>query len=134
MMKPIGANVTRTLDIGAELTCADNSGAKELKIIGVKNRKGRRSRRDSAGIGDKVKVKILRGDQEVKHQVFDAVIVRQNKEYQRPNGMRVQFEDNAAVLVEEETGLPKGNVTKGPIAKEVVERYNPIGKIASQVV
>ncbi|EHK02292.1 hypothetical protein HRED_04869, partial [Candidatus Haloredivivus sp. G17] len=30
--------------------------------------------------------------------------------------------------------LPKGNVTKGPIAKEVVERYNPVGKIASQVV
>ena len=133
-MKPIGANVTRTLDIGAELVCADNSGAKELEIIGVKSKKGRRSRRNSAGIGDKVKVKILRGDQEVKHQVFDAVIVRQNKEYQRPNGMRVEFEDNAAVLVEEETGLPKGNVTKGPIAKEVVERYNPVGKIASQVV
>ncbi|PSH02011.1 MAG: 50S ribosomal protein L14, partial [Nanohaloarchaea archaeon SW_10_44_10] len=43
------------------------------------------------------------------------------------------FEDNAAVLVEE-TGLPKGSVTRGPIAKEVVERYTPIGKIASQVV
>ncbi|EHK00636.1 50S ribosomal protein L14P [Candidatus Haloredivivus sp. G17] len=46
--------------------------------------------------------------------------------------MRVEFEDNAAVLVEEETGLPKGNVTKGPIAKEVVERYNPVGKITSK--
>jgi len=133
-MKPLGANITKTLDIGAELTCADNSGAKRLEIIGVKSRKGRRSRRNSAGIGDTVKVKILRGDQEVKHQVFDAVIVRQNKEYQRPNGMRVEFEDNAAVLVEEETGLPKGNTTKGPIAKEVVQRYGPVGKIASQVV
>jgi large subunit ribosomal protein L14 len=133
-MKPLGANITRTLDIGSELKCADNSGAKELKIIGVKARKGRRSRRQSAGVGDKVKVKILRGDQEVKHQVFDAVIVRQTKEYQRPNGMRVEFEDNAAVLVEEETGLPKGNVTRGPIAKEVVQRYGPVGKIASQVV
>lgn len=133
-MKPIGSNITKTLDIGAELKCADNSGAKELEIIGVKSRKGRRSRRVSAGIGDKVKVKILRGDQEVKHQVFDAVIVRQAKEYQRPDGMRVQFEDNAAVLVEEETGLPKGNVTRGPIAKEVVQRYSPVGKIASQVV
>ncbi len=133
-MKPLGANITKTLDIGAELTCADNSGAKKLEIIGVKSRKGRRSRRVSAGVGDKVKVKILRGDQEVKHQVFDAVIVRQNKEYQRPDGMRVQFEDNAAVLVEDETGLPKGNVTRGPIAKEVVKRYGPVGKIASQVV
>jgi large subunit ribosomal protein L14 len=132
-MKPIGSNITRTLDIGAELTCADNSGAKKLKIIGVKSQKGRRSRRNSAGIGDKVIVKILRGDQEVAHQVFEAVIVRQAKEFERPNGLRVKFEDNAAVLVEE-NGLPKGTVTRGPIAKEVVERYSPIGKIASQVV
>ncbi len=132
-MKPLGANITRTLDKGAELTCADNSGAKELEIIGVKSRKGRRSRRESAGVGDVVKVKILRGDQEVKHQVFDAVIVRQKKEYQRPSGMRIAFDDNAAVLVEE-TGLPKGSVTRGPIAKEVVQRFTPIGKIASQVV
>lgn len=132
-MKPIGSNITRTLDIGAELTCADNSGAKKLKIIGVKSRKGRRTRRNSAGIGDKVIVKILKGDQEVKHQVFEAVIVRQTKEFERPNGLRVKFEDNAAVLVEE-NGLPKGTVTRGPIAKEVVERYSPIGKIASQVV
>lgn len=131
-MKPLGANITKTLDIGAELTCADNSGAKRLEIIGVKSRKGRRSRRVSAGVGDTVVVKILKGDQEVKHQVFDAVIVRQRKEYQRPNGMRVEFEDNAAVLVEE--GIPKGSVTRGPIAKEVVQRFGPIGKIASQVV
>ena len=132
-MKPIGSNITRSLDIGAELVCADNSGAKRLEIIGVKSSQGRRSRRNSAGIGDKVMVKILKGDQEVKNQVFEAVIVRQTKELERPDGLRVKFEDNAAVLVEE-TGLPKGSVTRGPIAKEVVERYSPIGKIASQVV
>ncbi len=133
-MKPVGSNITRGLDIGAELTCADNSGAKKLKIIGVKSRQGRRSRRNSAGIGDTVKVKILKGDQEVKHQVYDAVVVRQAKEFQRPNGLRVKFEDNAAVLVEEQTGMPKGSVTRGPIAKEVVQRYSSVGKIASQVV
>ena len=132
-MKPIGSNITRTLDIGAELTCADNSGAKKLKVIGVKSKKGRRSRRNSAGVGDMVTVKILKGDQEVRGQVFDAVVVRQTKEFQRPDGLRVKFEDNAAVLVEE-NGLPKGSITRGPIAKEVVERYSAIGKIASQVV
>lgn len=132
-MKPLATNVTRGLDLGAELTCADNSGAKQLKIIGVKSQQGRRGRRTSAGIADQVKVKILKGDQEVKGQVYDAVIVRQRKEIQRPSGKRVKFEDNAAVLVEE-TGLPTGDVTKGPIAKEVVQRYSPIGKIASKVV
>lgn len=131
-MKPVGSNITRTLDKGAELTCADNSGAQKLEIIGVKARKGRRGRRESAGVGDQVTVKILKGDQEVKHQVFDAVIVRQRKEFQRPTGKRVEFEDNAAVLVEE--GIPKGSVTRGPIAKEVVQRFSAIGKIASQVV
>lgn len=132
-MKPIGANITRTLDIGAELECADNSGAKRLKIIGVKSQASRRSRRNSAGVGDVVIVKILKGDEEVKGQVFEAVVVRQRKEFQRPDGLRVKFEDNAAVLVEE-GGLPKGSVTKGPIAKEVVQRFSPIGKIASKVV
>lgn len=132
-MKPLGASITRGLDIGAELECADNSGAQRLKVIGVKSKNGRRSRRSSAGIADVVTVKVLKGDQEVKHQVFDAVVVRQRKEYERPTGMRVEFEDNAAVLVEE-NGLPKGSVTRGPIAKEVVQRFSPIGKIASQVV
>jgi len=132
-MKPVGANITRTLDKGAELTCADNSGAKRLEIIGVKHTQGRRSRRETAGVGDIVTVKVLRGDQEVMNQVFDAVIVRQAKEYQRPTGMRIAFEDNAAVLVEENM-LPKGSETRGPIAKEVVQRFSPIGKIASQVV
>ena len=132
-MKPVGSNITRTLDIGAELECADNSGAQKLQLLGGKSKKSRRSRRNSAGLGDMVVVKILKGDEEVKHQVFDAVVVRQKKEFQRPNGLRVRFEDNAAVLMEE-GGLPKGSVTKGPIAKEVVQRFSPVGKIASKVV
>ncbi|QKQ98843.1 50S ribosomal protein L14 [Candidatus Nanohaloarchaea archaeon] len=132
-MKPLGASITRGLDQGAELTCADNSGAKKLKIIGVKSQKGRRSRRNSAGIADKVVVRVLKGDEETKHEIFEAVVVRQRQEFERPEGTRVKFEDNAAVLVEE-NGLPKGSVTRGPIAKEVVQRYSPIGKIASKVV
>jgi large subunit ribosomal protein L14 len=132
-MKPLGGKITKTLSAGTQLKCADNSGADVLEIISVNSTQGRRRRKPKAGIGDKVKVKILRGDQEVKHQVHEAVIVRQSKEFRRPSGLRVEFEDNAAVLVEE-TGLPKGSVTKGPIAKEVVRRYSSIGKIASQVV
>lgn len=132
-MKPLGSSITRGLDQGAELTCADNSGAKKLKIIGVKSQKGRRSRRNSAGIADKVVVRVLKGDEETKHEIFEAVVVRQRQEFERPEGTRVKFEDNAAVLVEE-NGLPKGSVTRGPIAKEVVQRYSPVGKIASKVV
>ena len=58
---------------------------------------------------------------------------RQKKEYRRPNGMRIKFEDNAAVLINEK-GEPRGTRIKGPIAKEVVERFSVIGKIATIVI
>ncbi len=132
-MKAIASNVTRTLEPGTFLTCADNSGAKELKIIGVRATKSTRQRRSRAGVSDTVTVRVTKGNQDVKGQVFDAVIIRQVKEFQRPNGLRVSFEDNAAVLLEE-SELPKGNRIKGVVAKEVVERHPAIGKIASMVV
>lgn len=132
-MKALASSVTRTLEPGTNLTCADNSGAKELKIIGVKATKGTRQRRTKAGVSDTVLVRVTRGDQEVKGEVYKAVIIRQRKEYQRPKGLRISFEDNAAVLLEE-TDAPKGNRIKGVVAKEVVERHAQIGKIASMVV
>jgi len=62
-----------------------------------------------------------------------AVIVRQRKEFRRPDGLRVKFEDNAAVLINEKLE-PRGSEIKGSIAKEVVERFPAIGKIATIVV
>lgn len=132
-MKAIAANITKTLEPGSRLVCADNSGAKELKIIGVKARKGTRQRRTRAGVSDTVTVRVTKGDQDVKGEVYNAVIIRQTKEYQRPEGLRIGFEDNAAVLLEE-SDIPKGNRIKGVVAKEVVERHAAIGKIASMVV
>ena len=76
---------------------------------------------------------VKRGKPEMRKQVVFAVLVRQKREYRRPDGMRVKFEDNAAVLINEK-GEPRGTKIKGPIAKEVVERYSVIGKIATIVV
>lgn len=132
-MQAISSNVTRTLEPGTHLVCADNSGAKELKIIGVRATKGTRQRRTKAGVSDTVVVRVVKGNQDVKGQVFNAVIIRQRQEFQRPKGLRISFEDNAAILLEE-SDLPKGNRIKGVVAKEVVERHPSIGKIASQVV
>lgn len=132
-MKAIASNITKTLEPGTKLVCADNSGAKQLKIIGVKSRKGTRQRRTKAGVSDTVVVRVTKGDQDVKGEVFNAVIIRQTKEFQRPEGIRIGFEDNAAVLLEE-SDIPKGNRIKGVVAKEVVERHAAIGKIASMVV
>jgi large subunit ribosomal protein L14 len=104
-----------------------------LKVIAVRGYKGKRRRLPKAGIADVVVCSVVKGDVKIRKQVVNAVIVRQRKEYRRPDGLRVKFEDNAAVIVDENFH-PKGTQIKGPIAKEVVERFSPIGKIASIVV
>jgi large subunit ribosomal protein L14 len=133
-VKALTSNITKGLEIGSELVCADNSGAQKLEVIGIQARKGTKARRVSCGVSDTVKVRVKKGDYEMKGETYEAVIIRQKKDFQRGKGLRVAFEDNAAVLIEGETGMPKGNRIKGPIAKEVVERYPQIGKIASMVV
>ena len=132
-MKGLTSRAKKGLEVGSYLICADNSGAKILKIISVKGYKGVRRRRGRAGIADWVKCSVREGAPKIKKQVVDAVIVRQKAEIRRIDGIRVHFEDNAAVLVNEE-GEPRATEIKGPIAREVVERFPELGKIASIVV
>jgi large subunit ribosomal protein L14 len=132
-MKALKASITRALNVGSYLICSDNTGAKILQIIAVKGYKGKRRRIPKAGVGDMVKVVVKEGNVKIRKQIFDAVIIRQKKEYRRADGTRIAFEDNAAVLVNEE-GEPKGTEIKGPVAREVIERFSSIGKIATMVV
>lgn len=132
-MKPIKARITRGIPVGALIECADNTGAKKLKLISVFGYKGVRRRKPSAGIADMIKCSVKEGTVKWRKQVVIAVIVRQKKEFRRQNSLRVQFEDNAAILVNEK-GEPVGSQIKGPIAREVTERFLTIGKIASIVV
>jgi large subunit ribosomal protein L14 len=131
-MKPVSARITKGLQVGSFIKCADNTGATLLQIIAVKGYKGVKSRTPGCGVGNWIVCSVKEGDPKMKHEVVHAVIVRQNKEYRRRNGMRVKFEDNAAVLINEK-GEPRGTKIKGPIAKEVVERFSMIGKIATMV-
>lgn len=133
IMKAVAANVTKTLMPGSKLVCADNSGAKILQIISVKGYKGKRRTKPKAGVASFVNCRVYRGNEKVRKQVHKAIIIRQRKEYRRPDGMRVSFEDNAAVLVDDK-GEPKGTMIKGPVAKEAVERFPVVGKLASVVV
>lgn len=132
-MKGVSARVTRALPVGSFVTCADNTGAKLLQIISVVGYKGVRRRYPAAGVADVIKASVKEGDVKIRKQVVTAVIIRQRKEYRRKNGMRVSFEDNAAVLIDE-NGEPKGTQIKGPVAKEVIERFPAIGKIVTMVV
>jgi len=133
-MKAISARVTNGLNIGSYLNAADNSGARIVKITGVKHGKTRQGRQQAAKVGDWVKVSVRVGDPEMKGKVFDAVVVRQKKPYRRYTGERIAFTDNAVVLLKDEKGNPKGTQVKGPVPREVQERWKEVAKIAQSVV
>jgi large subunit ribosomal protein L14 len=133
-MKAIRSRITRALPSQASVLTCDNSGAKVLKIISVKGHKTVRGRYPSAGIGDLVMAAVQKGKLDMRKQVVPAIIVRQKKEFRRADGTRVKFEDNAAVVLKDMKGNPKGTIFKGAIAKEVAERWPAVAKVASIVV
>ncbi|MEM4714190.1 MAG: 50S ribosomal protein L14 [Candidatus Nanoarchaeia archaeon] len=133
-MKAVKSTISKALPLGARIEAADNSGAKIIQIISVKGYKTRTKELMAAGIADLVNVAVKVGNPDMIHKVAPAVIVRQKKEFTRPEGIKVKFEDNAAVILKDvRLGLPKGTLVKGPIAKEVAIRWPAIAKLATMV-
>ncbi len=132
-MKAVSARTTAGLNIGALLVSSDNSGAKMVKIVSVKKSKAKKGKQVAAKIADWVKVSVKKGIPDMKGKVFDAVIIRQKKPYRRLSGERVAFEDNAVAILKDDKGNPKGTQIKGPIAREILERWPQVAKIASIV-
>jgi large subunit ribosomal protein L14 len=144
-MKGISTKIPKALPVGAYVKCIDNSGAKLLYIIGVVGWKGKHNRYPSAGICDIVVASVKKGDEKMVKKVVKALIVRQKKEIRRANGVRVKFEDNAAVLVDVTqihakspvaggNILPVGTEIKGVVPREVAELYPKVAAIATKVV
>jgi len=129
-MKGVGANIVKTLVTGSRLVCDDNSGAKELMIIGVLGSGSRRGRYPRAGVGDVVIASVKKGKPDMVKKKVKALIIRQKKAYRRANGLHVSFEDNAAVIVTDDF-LPVGTGIKGAVAVEVAERYPKVAAISS---
>ncbi|MFH1228957.1 MAG: 50S ribosomal protein L14 [Candidatus Aenigmatarchaeota archaeon] len=132
-MKPISASMSKCLSPGSYLNCADNSGATLLQIVAVKGYHGVKSRSPRCGVGNCIVAAVKDGDAKLVHEVVQAIIIRQKKEYRRPSGIRIKFEDNAAILINEK-GEPRGSKIKGAVAREVVERFSTIGKISTIIV
>ena len=103
----------------SRLRVADNTGAKEImciRVLGGSNRK-------TGGVGDIIvaSVKQAAPAGSVKEgEVVRAVIVRTSKEYGRPDGSFIRFDDNAAVILGEGSA-PKGTRIFGPVARELRE-------------
>jgi len=132
-MRGLPGRQTRGLQVGSQMQCADNTGAKVVQIIAVPGYHGVRRRRASAGIGDKVIVSVKKGTTEMRRQILPAVIIRQKRPFRRPDGMMVQFEDNAVVIITD-TGETKGTDIKGAVAREAAERFPRIGALAGIIV
>ena len=100
---------------------ADNSGARELLCIRVLGGSGRRYAR----VGDLIvaTVKEAQPNSPVrKGEVVHAVIVRTAQPFQRSDGSSIRFDDNAAVVLEDRDGNPRGTRISGPVARELRER------------
>jgi len=113
--------------------CTDNTGARELRIIQVMGYTGRLRRVPAAAVGDMMVVSVRKGTPDMRKKIFRAVLVRQRKPYRRADGVWVQFEDNAAVIMTPE-GEMRGSEIRGPVAKEAAERWPRIASASSIIV
>ena len=133
-MKAIAAYPSRALNHGAVIHACDNSGARKLRLISVKTLKTVKARMASATVGDFVLCSVVDGKPDMRKKVVPAIIVRQKKEYRRKDGQWIKFEDNAAVVLKDDQGNPKGTLIKGPVAKEACDRWPALPKIARIIV
>ena len=114
------------------LVAADNSGAKRIQCIRVLGGSGRRY----ATVGDIIVVAVktaIPGGGVKKGEVSRAVIVRTSKEIGRPDGSYIRFDENAAVLINNQ-GNPRGTRIFGPVARELRDKnYMKIISLAPEV-
>ena len=102
------------------LKVADNTGAREIMCIKVLGG----TRRRYARVGDVIvaSVKVATPNSAVKKgTVVRAVVVRTAKEYGRPDGSHIRFDENAAVILDQAAN-PKGTRVFGPVARELREK------------
>ncbi|MDR0294093.1 MAG: 50S ribosomal protein L14 [Oscillospiraceae bacterium] len=115
------------------LTVADNTGAKEIKVIRVMGG----SSRKYGGVGDVVVASVRKAapaSAVKKGDVVKAVVVRTAHAVRRPDGSYVRFDDNAAVLIREDKN-PRGTRIFGPVARELRDRdYMKILSLAPEVI
>ncbi|HLB12258.1 MAG TPA: 50S ribosomal protein L14 [Dehalococcoidia bacterium] len=102
------------------LKAADNTGARQMMVIRVIGG----SARKYARVGDVIVATVKQatpGGMVKKGEIVKAVVVRTAKEYGRPDGSYVRFDDNAAVILGDKNN-PKGSRVFGPVARELREK------------
>lgn len=122
------------IQIYSRLKVADNSGAKSIMCIQVSGGTGRRY----ASVGDTIVASVKQAQPNAnvkKGDVVRAVVVRVAKQYGRPDGSFIKFDENAAVILDQKSQNPRGTRIFGPVARELRERnYMKIVSLAPEVV
>ncbi len=117
----------------SRLRIADNTGAKEIMCIRVTGG----SKRRYGYIGDTIVASVKQaapGGAVKKGEIVRAVIVRTSKEYGRPDGSTIRFDENAAVILDGQTSNPKGTRIFGPVARELRDKgFMKIVSLAPEV-
>jgi len=114
------------------LKVADNSGARKIGVIKVLGGSKRRYARVGDVVVASVKEALPAGNVK-KGEVIQAVVVRCKKEVRRPDGSYIAFDENAAVIIDE-NGNPRGTRIFGPVARELRDKkYMKIVSLAPEV-
>ena len=120
------------VQVESRLRVADNTGAKEILLIRIMGG----SRRRYAYVGDIVVATVkeaIPGGAVKKGDIVKAVVVRTRKERRRPDGSYIKFDENAAVLINEQLN-PRGTRIFGPVARELRDRkFMKIVSLAPEV-
>ncbi len=132
-MRGFSTKVTKTLVPMSTLTCADNSGAVQFKMINKLGKGHRHGRLAAAGLCDIIIASVIKGNSTYLKKPVRVLVIRQKAPIRRANGMRVRFEDNAGIMIGEDN-LPIGTEVKGAMAREVAERFLKVSGIASRLV
>ncbi len=115
------------------LKVADNTGAKIIECFRILGQSHQRY----AYIGDIIAASVKEASPHgavAKKEVVRAVVVRQKKELQRPDGSLIRFDDNAAVIINKDNLEPKGTRIFGPVARELREKgFTKIISLAPEV-
>ncbi len=122
------SKMTRGIQTESRLRVVDNSGAKEVKVIGVKRFQGKLNTLPCASPGDMVVASVKKGKPDLKKKVVLCVLIRQKKSWKRKDGSHIEFVDNACVLIDAKGEL-RGSQISGPVPREVAELWP---KVASQ--
>jgi len=116
------------------LKVIDNTGAKIVQCFRVLGS----TRKRYSQIGECIVATVKEAEPRrlvKKHEIVQAVIVRQRRAFRRKDGSYIRFDDNACVILEGKTKEPKGGRILGPVPREIREKgFNKIANLAEELV